>query len=421
MRQSSRLLGLAVLSAVMAEAILLSGCATSAAPPTSALQTTRPRCAPRFRSPRQLPLSPAASADLTPVVRYGRYTLSNWCPEPAQRDLMRQVVEVVIPPSLDTNVGDALRHVLRRSGYRLCDTADSAALYALPLPAAHLHLGPLMLRDALLTLAGPAWDVSIDDGCAPGVLQASCDTGPFRVPRPRPPHCPRTRPKVPIAGRFSHEPPANVSRRRRPSTLAEDRGRCLVGARERHRHCRQRGALAPDRTEPQQRTGCPDAGARHPRQRSRTSAEAAKRQPKPVVQGDFDAARQALEERLAHVEQAQAADAHGDDIKALQARVGVLEARLKKRAPSATAPRKTAERPSPKCPNRHSTWSVWSCAAANASCRSHRTAPWRLPTCGCCARVSRSVPGNSRPSRRMPSSSAWTTRPCASRCRRSVP
>jgi type IV pili sensor histidine kinase/response regulator len=53
---------------------------------------------------------------------------------------MRQVVEVVIPPSLDTNVGDALRHVLRRSGYRLCDT-DATALYALPLPAAHLHLG----------------------------------------------------------------------------------------------------------------------------------------------------------------------------------------------------------------------------------------------------------------------------------------
>lgn len=79
-------------------------------------------------------------------------------------------------------------------------------------------------------------------------------------------------------------------------------------------------------------------------------AEAAKRQPRPVVQGDFDAARQALEERLAHVEQAQATDVHGDDIKALQARVGVLEARLKKRAPSATAPRKTAEATKPKVP-----------------------------------------------------------------------
>ena len=77
-------------------------------------------------------------------------------------------------------------------------------------------------------------------------------------------------------------------------------------------------------------------------------AEAAKRQPKPVVQGDFDAARQALEERLVHIEQAQATDAHGDDIKALQARVGVLEARLKKAASSAAAPRKTAVAAKPK-------------------------------------------------------------------------
>ena len=79
-------------------------------------------------------------------------------------------------------------------------------------------------------------------------------------------------------------------------------------------------------------------------------AEAAKRQPKPVVQGDFDAARQALEERLVHIEQAQATDAHGDDIKALQARVGVLEARLKKTAPPAAAPHKTARAAKPKVP-----------------------------------------------------------------------
>ncbi|MBN8451944.1 PilL N-terminal domain-containing protein [Accumulibacter sp.] len=164
MRQSSRLLGLAVLSAVMAEAVLLSGCAMSAAPPTSAPADDASALRAAFPVPATITPDPAASADLTPVVRYGPYTLVELVPEPAQRDLMRQVVEVVIPPSLDTNVGDALRHVLRRSGYRLCDTADAAALYALPLPAAHLHLGPLMLRDALLTLAGPAWDVSVDDG-----------------------------------------------------------------------------------------------------------------------------------------------------------------------------------------------------------------------------------------------------------------
>lgn len=164
MRQSSRLLGLTVLSVVMAEATLLSGCATSAAPPTSAPADDAPALRAALPAPATITLDPGASTDLTPVVRYGRYTLIELVSEPAQRNLMWQVVEVVIPPSLDTNVGDALRHVLRRSGYRLCDTSDAAALYALPLPAAHLHLGPLMLRDALLTLAGPAWDVSVDDG-----------------------------------------------------------------------------------------------------------------------------------------------------------------------------------------------------------------------------------------------------------------
>ena len=164
MPQSSRLLGLTVLSAALTEAILLSGCATSTTPATSAPAEDAPALHAALPAPATISPEPAASTDLTPVVRYGRYTLIELVSEPAQRDLMRQVVEVVIPPSLDANVGDAMRHVLRRSGYRLCDTADAAALYALPLPAAHLHLGPLMLRDALLTLAGPAWDVSVDDG-----------------------------------------------------------------------------------------------------------------------------------------------------------------------------------------------------------------------------------------------------------------
>ena len=105
-------------------------------------------------------------------MRYGRYTLVELVPEPAQGDLLQQTVEVSIPPTLDANVGDAMRHVLLRSGYRLCDAAAAAALYALPLPAAlyalplpaaHLRLGPLVLRDALLTLAGPAWDLWVDD------------------------------------------------------------------------------------------------------------------------------------------------------------------------------------------------------------------------------------------------------------------
>lgn len=102
--------------------------------------------------------------EFVPVVRYGRYTLVELVPDLTQRDLMQQVVEVSIPPTFDATVGDALRYVLLRSGYRPCDTPGASALYALPLPAAHLHLGPLALRDALMTLAGSdAWDLSIDD------------------------------------------------------------------------------------------------------------------------------------------------------------------------------------------------------------------------------------------------------------------
>lgn len=131
-------------------AALSTGCATSSSvvpPPVS--QKTEP--------------APESVPSLVPVVHYGRYTLIELVPEPAQWDLMQQVVEVTIPQRLDTHVGDAMRHVLRRSGYRLCETEEAALLYALPLPAAHLRLGPLTLRDALLVLAGPAWELAVDD------------------------------------------------------------------------------------------------------------------------------------------------------------------------------------------------------------------------------------------------------------------
>lgn len=111
----------------------------------------------------QVHATPQQTSEPVPVVRQGRYTLVELVPEPAQRDLMQQVVEVTIPPTFDASVGDAMRHVLRRTGYRLCDAADATALYGFPLPAAHLRLGPLALRDALQTLAGPAWDLSVDD------------------------------------------------------------------------------------------------------------------------------------------------------------------------------------------------------------------------------------------------------------------
>jgi type IV pili sensor histidine kinase/response regulator len=100
--------------------------------------------------------------EVLPLNRQGRYTLVELAPEAAQRDLMRQIVEISIPSSLEATVGDALHHVLRHSGYRLCESPD-VALFALPLPAAHRRLGPMMLRNALETLAGPVWMFSVDE------------------------------------------------------------------------------------------------------------------------------------------------------------------------------------------------------------------------------------------------------------------
>ncbi|HBN9632393.1 TPA: PilL N-terminal domain-containing protein [Pseudomonas aeruginosa] len=125
-------------------AALAAGCATPPAP-----------------SPAEIAV-PDPGPEYVPVVRYGRYTLVELTPTTDQQDLLLQVVDVSIPGTLHASVGDALRHVLQRSGYQLCSGGDTDALGSLPLPAAHYHLGPLQLRDALLTLAGPARTLHVD-------------------------------------------------------------------------------------------------------------------------------------------------------------------------------------------------------------------------------------------------------------------
>ncbi len=133
-------------------AALASGCATTTAPlAPDAIEEIAPAPEP-------------ATPEFIPVVRYGRYTLVELAPMAAQRDLLLQTIDVSMPEDARATVGDGLRHVLERSGYQLCETAHAVIeLYALPLPAAHLHLGPMTLRDALLTLVGPAWELHADD------------------------------------------------------------------------------------------------------------------------------------------------------------------------------------------------------------------------------------------------------------------
>lgn len=143
--------GNAALAAGLIAAALTAGCATSSvAPPVIELE-------PEARA------QPVPDGWI-PIVRYGRYTLVELVPEAAQQDLLLQVIDVSMPATLPATVGEALGYVLLRSGYTLCEAdPDAAPLHHLPLPAAHLRLGPLFLRDALLTLAGPAWELHVDD------------------------------------------------------------------------------------------------------------------------------------------------------------------------------------------------------------------------------------------------------------------
>jgi type IV pili sensor histidine kinase/response regulator len=127
--------------------------------------------------PFQTQTAPAQTAqtDKTPpdsqngvalVSRAGRYTLIELGPDDAQRALMQQLVQTSIPVSMDATVGDGLRFLLSRTGYRICDEGHDVwalDLFALPLPAAHYRLGPMTLRQALLTLIGPAWTLQVNE------------------------------------------------------------------------------------------------------------------------------------------------------------------------------------------------------------------------------------------------------------------
>ncbi|MCI4239515.1 integrating conjugative element protein pill, pfgi-1 [Dickeya dianthicola] len=139
-------------SSLLVTTILINGCATTSVPATTSHTTA------------VIPPTEHATPDFIPVVRYGRYTLVELTPKAAQRDLLLQVIDVSMPGNSHATVGDGLRHALKRSGYQLCETAHSVSeLYSLPLPAAHLHLGPMTLREALLTLAGPFWTLYVDN------------------------------------------------------------------------------------------------------------------------------------------------------------------------------------------------------------------------------------------------------------------
>lgn len=111
------------------------------------------------------PVSPDIYAQPAPeVVRYDRYLLVSTAPQAAQRDPLSLVIDIRIPASLKPTVADAMRYALKQSGYTLCATGPAnGVLYRQPLPAVQYQQGPVRLRTALQVMAGPAWQLEVDD------------------------------------------------------------------------------------------------------------------------------------------------------------------------------------------------------------------------------------------------------------------
>ncbi|WP_338803421.1 PilL N-terminal domain-containing protein [Xenorhabdus griffiniae] len=143
-------------------AVILTGCTTSAEQPLP--QPSQNSLSSVTLTRNVQPVSPDIYQPMPEVVRYGRYLLVSTDPTEAQRDPLSQLVDIHIPASLKPTVADALHYVLRQSGYSLCapdKTHD--ILYRQPLPSVHYQLGPIRLRTALQIMAGPAWQLDVDE------------------------------------------------------------------------------------------------------------------------------------------------------------------------------------------------------------------------------------------------------------------
>jgi type IV pili sensor histidine kinase/response regulator len=107
----------------------------------------------------------SATTQAEGIYRISRYSSVNPVATPEQAQPLAVVVTLNFTDQVRT-VGNALEHLLSRSGYKLADfRASDPALPVLlnqPLPLIHRKLGPITIENALITLAGDAWDLVVD-------------------------------------------------------------------------------------------------------------------------------------------------------------------------------------------------------------------------------------------------------------------
>jgi integrating conjugative element protein pilL, PFGI-1 class len=109
------------------------------------------------------------AAEAPEVVRYDRYVLVGSSPLEGQKYLLEQLIEIDITPKknklFNATIRQGLNASLADTGFRLCHSiqGDTATLLSLPLPKIHYKFGPMRLREALQMIAGPAYDLTVND------------------------------------------------------------------------------------------------------------------------------------------------------------------------------------------------------------------------------------------------------------------
>jgi type IV pili sensor histidine kinase/response regulator len=103
-----------------------------------------------------------ADANNMPI---GRYLSVGNRPQASQLDLLAQIIQVRFPQNVQT-IGGAMNYILRLSGYSLTPFDQLTNVFKTtlgkPLPAVDRNFGPMSLKDALITLAGPAFYLEQD-------------------------------------------------------------------------------------------------------------------------------------------------------------------------------------------------------------------------------------------------------------------
>ena len=109
-----------------------------------------------------LPGTGLAAEDPVAIARYAYLMPGS---SHAQRHPLQVTLTQVRFPQEIATVGEAMNHLLTRSGYRLDEQRSHWAntiLMPQPLPEIHRDLGPIHLSEALAVLAGSAWRLKVN-------------------------------------------------------------------------------------------------------------------------------------------------------------------------------------------------------------------------------------------------------------------